>query len=133
LGIALGAGTKVQSALLCLEADTGLVKAMVGGRDFEQSQFNRAIQSRRQPGSAFKPVVYAAALDKGYTPASVILDTAIVYEDKEQNYVWKPKNYSHKFYGPTLFRDALAHSRNLVTIKYSRTSVLIIQLIMRKN
>ena len=108
---------KVQSALLCLEADTGLVKAMVGGRDFEQSQFNRAIQSRRQPGSAFKPVVYAAALDKGYTPASVILDTAIVYEDKEQNYVWKPKNYSRKFYGPTLFRDALAHSRNLVTIK----------------
>jgi penicillin-binding protein 1A len=95
----------------------GYVKAMVGGRDFEQSQFNRAIQSRRQPGSAFKPVVYAAALDKGYTPASVILDTAMVYEDKEQNYVWKPKNYSQKFYGPTLFRDALAHSRNLVTIK----------------
>jgi penicillin-binding protein 1A len=108
---------KVQSALLCLEAHTGHVKAMMGGRDFEQSQFNRAIQSRRQPGSAFKPVVYAAALDKGYTPASIILDTAIVYEDKEQNYVWKPKNYGQKFYGPTLFRDALAHSRNLVTIK----------------
>jgi penicillin-binding protein 1A len=90
---------------------------MMGGRDFEQSQFNRAIQSRRQPGSAFKPVVYAAALDKGYTPASVILDTAVVYEDKEKNYVWKPKNYSQKFYGPTLFREALAYSRNLVTIK----------------
>jgi penicillin-binding protein 1A len=90
---------------------------MVGGRDFEQSQFNRAIQSRRQPGSAFKPVVYAAAIDKGYTPASVILDTAVVYEDRRQNFVWKPKNYSQKFYGPTLFRDALAHSRNLVTIK----------------
>jgi penicillin-binding protein 1A len=115
--LALEQEPKVQSALLCLKADTGHVKAMMGGRDFEQSQFNRAIQSRRQPGSAFKPVVYAAALDKGYTPASVILDTAIVYEDKEQNYVWKPKNYGHKFYGPTLFRDALAHSRNLVTIR----------------
>jgi penicillin-binding protein 1A len=115
--LALEQEPKVQSALLCLEAGNGHVKAMMGGRDFEQSQFNRAIQSRRQPGSAFKPVVYAAALDKGYTPASVILDTAIVYEDKEQNYVWKPKNYGQKFYGPTLFRDALAHSRNLVTIK----------------
>jgi penicillin-binding protein 1A len=115
--LALEQEPKVQSALLCLEADTGYVKAMMGGRDFDQSQFNRAIQSRRQPGSAFKPVVYAAALDKGYTPASVILDTAIVYEDKEQNYVWKPKNYGHKFYGPTLFRDALANSRNLVTIR----------------
>jgi penicillin-binding protein 1A len=115
--LALEQEPKVQSALLCLEAGSGHVKAMMGGRDFEQSQFNRAIQSRRQPGSAFKPVVYAAALDRGYTPASVILDTAIVYEDKEQNYVWKPKNYGQKFYGPTLFRDALAHSRNLVTIK----------------
>ncbi len=115
--LALEQEPKVQSALLCLEAGTGHVKAMMGGRDFEQSQFNRAIQSRRQPGSAFKPVVYAAALDKGYTPASVILDTAVVYEDKEQNYVWKPKNYSQKFYGPTLFREALAYSRNLVTIK----------------
>jgi len=115
--LALEQEPKVQSALLCLEAETGHVKAMVGGRDFEQSQFNRAIQSRRQPGSAFKPIVYAAALDKGYTPASVILDTAVVYEDRRQNFVWKPKNYSQKFYGPTLFRDALAHSRNLVTIK----------------
>jgi penicillin-binding protein 1A len=115
--LALEQEPKVQSALLCLEAGTGHVKAMMGGRDFEQSQFNRATQSRRQPGSAFKPVVYAAALDKGYTPASVILDTAVVYEDKDQNYVWKPKNYSQKFYGPTLFREALAHSRNLVTIK----------------
>ena len=115
--LALEQEPQVQSALLCLEAGTGYVKAMVGGRDFEKSQFNRAIQSRRQPGSAFKPVVYAAALDKGYTPASVIVDTAVVYEDKSQNFVWKPKNYSQKFYGPTLFREALAQSRNLVTIK----------------
>ena len=115
--LALEQEPAVQSALLCLESGTGNVKAMVGGRDFEQSQFNRAIQSRRQPGSAFKPVVYAAALDKGYTTASIILDTAVVYENREQNFVWKPKNYSQKFYGPTLFREALAQSRNLVTIK----------------
>lgn len=118
--LALEQHPEVQGALLCAEAGTGLIKAMQGGRDFKQSQFNRAIQSRRQPGSAFKPIVYAAALDKGYTPASVILDTAVVYEDKEQDYIWKPKNYSRRFYGPTLFREALAQSRNLVTIKILR-------------
>ncbi|MFO8084387.1 MAG: PBP1A family penicillin-binding protein [Desulfobacterales bacterium] len=107
----------VQSAILCIEAETGHVKVMEGGSNFEQSQFNRATQARRQPGSAFKPIVYAAALDKEYTPATVILDTAVVYEDEEQNFVWKPKNYSRRFYGPTLFREALAQSRNLVTIK----------------
>ncbi len=105
----------VQSALLCIEARTGRVKAMIGGLDFRKSQFNRAVQSRRQPGSAFKPVVYAAALDKGYTPATIILDTAVVYRDR--NSVWKPKNYSSQFYGPTRMREALTHSRNLVTIK----------------
>ncbi len=115
--VALEQEPEVQSALLCIEAETGKVRVMVGGRDFGKSQFNRAIQSRRQPGSAFKPIVYAAALDKGYTPASVILDTAVIYEDKERDFVWKPKNYSRKFYGPTLFRQALAQSRNLVTIK----------------
>ncbi len=116
--LALEQDPEVQSALLCLEANTGLVKAMVGGSDFKKSQYNRAIQSRRQPGSAFKPVVYAAALDKGYTPASVILDTAVVFRDG--NMVWKPKNYSSKFYGPTRIREALTHSRNLVTIKILR-------------
>ncbi len=118
--LALEQQPEVQGALLCVEAGTGLVKAMEGGRDFRQSQFNRAVQSRRQPGSAFKPFVYAAALDKGYTTASVILDTAVVYEDKEQDYIWKPKNYSRRFYGPTFFREALAQSRNLVTIKILR-------------
>ncbi len=113
--LALEQVPKVQSALLCMEAETGHVIAMIGGRDYSESQFNRAIQSRRQPGSAFKPIVYAAALDKGYTPATVILDTAVVYKDA--NMTWKPKNYSAKFYGPTLFREALTHSRNLVTIK----------------
>lgn len=107
----------VEGALLSMEADTGHVKAMVGGRDFKKTQFNRAVQSRRQPGSAFKPIIYAAAIDKGYTPATVILDAPIVFKDKEQDFTWKPKNYAQKFHGPTLLRDALAKSRNIVTIK----------------
>jgi penicillin-binding protein 1A len=115
--LALEQDPKAQSALLCIEPETGDVKVMVGGRDFRESQFNRAIQSRRQPGSAFKPIIYAAALDKGYTPATMIIDSPIVYEDTERDFTWKPKNYKEKFYGPTLFRDALAESRNVVTIK----------------
>ena len=106
-----------QSALLSIEAETGHVKTMIGGRDFKDSQFNRAFQSRRQPGSAFKPILYAAALDKGYTPATIIIDSPVVFEDKLNDRVWKPNNYAHKFYGPTLFRQALIKSRNIVTIK----------------
>ncbi len=106
-----------QAALLSIEAETGHVKVVVGGRDFRKSQFNRAIQSRRQPGSAFKPIIYAAAIDKGYTPASVIIDSSIVFEDTENNFTWKPRNYEEKFHGPTLLRDAIAKSRNVVTIK----------------
>jgi penicillin-binding protein 1A len=90
---------------------------MVGGRDFRESQFNRAVQSRRQPGSAFKPVIYAAALDKGYTPASIIIDSPIVFQDEQMDFKWKPRNYGKKFYGPTLLRQALEKSRNVVTIK----------------
>lgn len=108
---------KVQSALLSLEAETGHVKVMVGGSDFNQSQFNRAIQSRRQPGSAFKPLVYAAAIDKGYTPATVLIDSPIVYQDMETNFKWKPQNYNGTFQGPTLLRNALEHSINLIAIK----------------
>jgi penicillin-binding protein 1A len=106
-----------QAALLSIEAETGHVKAMIGGRDFKDTQFNRAYQSRRQPGSAFKPIIYAAALDKGYTPATVIMDSPVVYEDIARDFIWKPQNYKETFYGPTLFRDALVHSRNVVTIK----------------
>ncbi len=106
-----------QAALLSIEAETGHVKAMIGGRDFRDSQFNRAYQSRRQPGSAFKPIVYAAALDKGYTPATVIMDSPVVYEDAQRDFTWKPQNYAETFYGTTLFREALVHSRNVVTIK----------------
>jgi penicillin-binding protein 1A len=115
--LALEQTPKAQSALLSIEAETGFVKAMVGGRDFQDSQFNRAIQSRRQPGSAFKPIIYAAAIDHGYTPATVILDAPIVFEDTERDFTWKPKNYAEKFYGPTLLRQALAKSRNVVTVK----------------
>ena len=106
-----------QAGLLCIEAETGNVKVMIGGRDFLESQFNRAVQSRRQPGSAFKPVIYAAALDKGYTPASVIIDSPIVFQNDEMDFKWKPRNYGKKFYGPTLLREALEESRNVVTIK----------------
>ncbi|MDJ0984522.1 MAG: PBP1A family penicillin-binding protein [Desulfobacterales bacterium] len=123
--LALEQEPEAQAALLCLEAETGFVKAIVGGRDFRDSQFNRAFQSRRQPGSAFKPLIYAAALDKHYeeeperfyTPASVIIDSPIVFEDEERDFTWKPKNYKERFFGPTLMRDALAKSRNVVTIK----------------
>ena len=106
-----------QAALLSIEAETGHVKTMIGGRDYRDSQFNRAYQSRRQPGSAFKPVIYAAALDKGYTAASMIIDSPVVYEDKERDFIWKPHNYKEEFFGPTLFRKALVKSRNIVTIK----------------
>ncbi len=113
---------EAQAALICLDAKTGHVEALVGGSDFSKTQFNRATQARRQPGSAFKPVIYAAALDKGYNPSSVIIDapfiSPIVGEDEEEEErLWKPKNYKEKFYGPTLFRDGLIQSRNLTTIK----------------
>ena len=109
-----------QGALVALDPQTGLVKAMVGGYDFFESQFNRVLQARRLPGSAFKPLIYAAALDKGYTPATVILDTPLIYKEKSTSGLetaWKPKNYSDKFYGPTPLRTALAKSYNVITIK----------------
>ncbi|MCU0584599.1 MAG: PBP1A family penicillin-binding protein [Desulfobacterales bacterium] len=122
--LALAQDPAVQGALLCMETETGRVRAMVGGRDFLETQFNRALQSRRQPGSAFKPLIYAAALDRTFkdparrfTPASMIIDSAVVFEDRERDQAWKPKNYRETFYGPTLLREALAQSRNLVTVK----------------
>lgn len=106
-----------EAALLSIEADTGYIKAMIGGRDFLNSQFNRAIQSKRQPGSAFKPIVYAAALDKGYTPASVIVDSPVIYLDENRDFTWKPNNYERTFHGATLLRAALTKSMNIITIK----------------
>jgi penicillin-binding protein 1A len=107
----------VQGALLCLDPRTGYVRAMVGGRDFSESQFNRAISSRRQPGSAFKPLIYAAALEKGYTSSTIIMDSPVEYSDPDGGTYWAPKNYDEDFMGPITFRNALAHSRNVVTVK----------------
>jgi penicillin-binding protein 1A len=106
-----------QGALLCLDPKTGHVKAMVGGRDFGESQFNRALFSRRQPGSAFKPFIYAAALQKGYTPSTILMDSPVEFEDHDGGNYWAPKNYDTHFLGPITFRNALAHSRNVVTVK----------------
>jgi len=120
LTLTLDQAPLAQGALIASDPETGQIKAMVGGYDFGESQFNRAIQARRLPGSAIKPIIYAAALDKGYTPATVILDTPLIYEELDKQgelSAWKPKNYEEKFYGPTPFRQALAHSRNVVTIK----------------
>ena len=105
-----------QGALLCMEARTGAIRAMVGGRDFSKSEFNRATQSKRQPGSAFKPFIYTAAFDKGMTPVTKLVDAPIVYQDSAGN-VWNPQNFDGKFLGPTTLRYALAHSRNIITVK----------------
>lgn len=109
----------VQGALYSFEPKTGHVKAMVGGLDFSKSEFNRVVQGQRQVGSTFKPIIYGAALDQGYTPATVIVDSPIIYGEgeKEIEEQWKPKNYAEKFYGDTLLANALAFSRNIVTIK----------------
>lgn len=105
----------LEGALLALEPSTGYVRAMVGGYDFDRSHFNRAVQARRQPGSAFKPLVYSAALDRNFTPASVIVDEPISYKDNGR--VWSPQNFDKKFYGPTSLREALTKSRNVVTVR----------------
>ena len=108
----------VQGALYCMDVKTGAIRAMVGGRDFNKSEFNRATQSRRQPGSAFKPIIYTAAFDKGMTPATVIVDSPIAVEDPSQEGgVWRPRNFDGKFMGPITMRTALVLSRNVVTVK----------------
>ncbi len=114
---------EVEGSLISQDVRTGAILAMVGGYDFSRSEFNRATQSRRQPGSAFKPLVYAAAIEKGYTPATIMIDSPIVYENKEEEAklkVWKPENYEEHFFGPTRLRIALNHSRNVVTVKLLR-------------
>jgi penicillin-binding protein 1A len=108
---------EVQGALIAMIPETGAIKAMIGGYDFEKSEFNRAVQAKRQPGSAFKPIIYGAAMERGFTPASVIIDTPVIFQDDELEEKWKPANYSERFYGPTRLREALAQSRNVVTIK----------------
>ncbi len=107
---------EVQGAMVVMDPHTGRVKALVGGFSYGLSQFNRATLAKRQPGSAIKPFVYAAALDNGYTPASVVLDAPIEFRMRDGT-VWKPKNYSNKFYGPSTLRRGIEFSRNVMTVR----------------
>ena len=110
----------VEGALLSLDVATGEVLALVGGWDFDRSQFDRATQARRQPGSAFKPIIYAAALAKGYTASSILFDRPVVYVDETSGFVWRPQNYGKSFYGPITMREALARSVNNATVHLFR-------------
>ncbi|NMC74712.1 MAG: PBP1A family penicillin-binding protein, partial [Geobacteraceae bacterium] len=105
-----------QAALIALDPRTGAVKAMIGGYDFRRSQFNRAVQARRNPGSAFKPIIYAAALDKNMTAATVIDDSPVEYPGNGFK-AWKPKNYDNTYRGPVTMRTALTNSINVVSVK----------------
>ncbi len=107
----------VEGALLALAPADGAISALVGGYDFYQSKFNRATQAQRQPGSGFKAFIYSAALEAGFTPASLINDAPVVFDDPSLEAAWRPENYSGKFFGPTRLRYALTKSRNLVSIR----------------
>ncbi|MBW2712836.1 MAG: PBP1A family penicillin-binding protein [Deltaproteobacteria bacterium] len=108
-----------QGALLSMEIATGDVLAMVGGYDYYANQFNRTTQALRQPGSALKPLIYASALQQGYTPVSIINDTAVVYKNRDGS-IWKPKNYTPYFHGPVTLRESLVRSYNTATIRLFR-------------
>ncbi len=107
----------VEGALVSLDPNSGAIESLVGGFDFAHSKFNRVTQAKRQPGSNIKPFIYAAALAKGFTPATIINDAPVVFDDSSLEASWRPENYSGKFYGPTRLRHALIHSRNLVSIR----------------
>lgn len=112
---------EVAGALVSLRSDDGAVTALAGGFDFYRSKFNRVTQAKRQPGSSFKPFVYSAGLEKGFTPASLINDAPIVFDGDGPEAEWRPENYSGRFYGPTRLREALVQSRNLVSIRLLRS------------
>src|SRR5471030_279062 len=107
---------EVSGAMVAMDPWTGRVLAMVGGFSFDQSQFNRATQAYRQPGSSFKPLVYSSALDNGYTPSTVVMDGPVEIDQGPGQGVWKPENYEGKFYGPSTLRFGLEHSRNVMTV-----------------
>ncbi|MEM1383331.1 MAG: penicillin-binding transpeptidase domain-containing protein, partial [Pseudomonadota bacterium] len=109
----------VQGAFMAMDPHTGRVLALQGGFSYDHSVFNRATQARRQPGSSFKPFVYAAALDAGYTPATIVLDAPVVVRARGQD-DWRPKNSSGQFYGPTPLRVGLELSRNLMTVRIAQ-------------
>ncbi len=108
----------VQGALVAMEPDSGYIRALVGGYNFATSQYNRALYANRQVGSAFKPIIYALAMTRGLTPASIVIDEEVTFQsgEDEEDY-WAPRNYDGKFHGPTRIRVALAKSRNVVTVK----------------
>jgi penicillin-binding protein 1A len=111
---------EVSGAMVVEDPWTGRVLAMVGGFSFDQSQFNRATQALRQPGSSFKPFVYAAALDNGYTPSTIVLDAPVEIDQGPGIGVWRPENYEGKFYGPATLRFGLEHSRNVMTVRLAQ-------------
>src|SRR6202030_2830539 len=113
----LGQIPEAQSALVALDPNDGSIVALVGGFDYFTNKYNRVTQARRLPGSGFKPFLYSAALENGLTPATVLLDAPIVLEGTGTEEAWRPKNYEHAFRRPTRLRDALVHSRNLVSIR----------------
>ena len=113
----LGEIPKVEGALVSLDSSNGVIHSLVGGFDFFKNKFNRATQAHRQPGSNFKPFIYSAALERGFTAASIINDAPVVFDDDSLEATWRPENYSGRFYGPTRFREALVKSRNLVSIR----------------
>ncbi|HEX5132790.1 MAG TPA: PBP1A family penicillin-binding protein [Candidatus Krumholzibacteria bacterium] len=115
-GKADGPPSYLQGAVIAIDVKTGLVKALVGGRSFKDSKFDRAVQARRQPGSAFKPFIFAAAIENGYTPADILLDAPIVL-DLPNGDVWKPQNYSETFEGEVTLRHALNYSINIAAIR----------------
>jgi penicillin-binding protein 1A len=108
---------EVQGAFAAIDPADGAIAALSGGFDFYASKFNRAYQAKRQPGSAFKPFIYSAALEKGFTPATLVNDAPIVFDDPTLENAWRPQNVSRRFYGPTRLREALVRSRNLVSIR----------------
>ena len=113
----LGQIPSVAGAIVALDPKDGAIIALSGGFDFFYTKFNRAIQAKRQPGSSFKPFIYSAALEKGFTAASIINDAPVVFDDPGLETSWRPENYSGRIYGPTRLREALTRSRNLVSIR----------------
>jgi penicillin-binding protein 1A len=111
---------EISGAMVVMDPLTGRVLAMVGGFSYDQSQFNRATQALRQPGSSFKPLVYAAAIDNGYTPSSIVLDAPIEVDTGAGGAVWRPENYGGRFYGPSTLRFGLEQSRNVMTVRLAQ-------------
>jgi len=111
---------EISGAMVVEDPQTGRVLAMVGGFSFDQSQFNRATQALRQPGSSFKPFVYAAALDNGYTPSTIVLDAPLEIDQGPGIGIWRPENYEGKFYGPSTLRFGIEHSRNVMTVRLAQ-------------